>query len=659
MDREQLDKYLEGAITALVLVLLLGLPLAFGGRPQTPIGAFLDPFLMDPFLAAQWLCLPILALWTARLWIAEKPRLLWPPICWAVLAFAVYAAFRYFTADIEYVARQEVIRIAIYVFLFFVIVNNLHRQETVQWVAFSLIAVSTLIAGYALFQFFTQSDRVWHVLKPYPKRGSGTYICPNHLGGLLELVLPLAMAYALTGRVKAVTRILLGYAALVMLAGILVTLSRGTWIAVALALVGFFGILLTRRAYRVPAMVVLVLFVAAGAYVFPKSYALQARASRIVSNGKISDDARFSLWKPALEMWRTAPWLGVGPAHFDYRFGQFRPEDLQLRPDRAHNDFLNALTDWGMVGTALLASIWGLLTIGLIRTWPHVNKAPRDIGGSSHSNKFAFFLGASVGLLAILLHSWVDFNLHIPANALIVVSLMALVSSHLRFSSSDCWETARGPAKLALSLALLGGILLLGHQAWRRTAEYRWLAKAALAPAFSLEQAQLLQRALAVEPANFETDMALGEALRKQSSAGPDNYRELAEQAMQAFARCMALNPYHAPSTWRYGWCLDWLDRGDESAPFFSKAEALDGNSYFVVANIGIHHVQHRRYATAKKWFERSQRLYNDPVENPIAFSYLRVVEGLIEVSARGPASLNLPRLEPNGPQTAPEKNGN
>ena len=48
---------------------------------------------------------------------------------WVVLAFVLYAVARYLTADIEYVARLEMIQVLMYAFLFFAIVNNLYRQE--------------------------------------------------------------------------------------------------------------------------------------------------------------------------------------------------------------------------------------------------------------------------------------------------------------------------------------------------------------------------------------------------------------------------------------------------------------------------------------------------------------------------------------------------
>src|SRR5512137_1882340 len=111
MNREAWDRWCERGILALVLAILVFGPLAIGATRTLP------------FLIIQGLTLGVMLLCGARFWLNPRPQLLWPPICWAVVGFTVYALVRYFTADIEYVARQELIRILVYVFLFLAILN--------------------------------------------------------------------------------------------------------------------------------------------------------------------------------------------------------------------------------------------------------------------------------------------------------------------------------------------------------------------------------------------------------------------------------------------------------------------------------------------------------------------------------------------------------
>lgn len=618
MNREVFDRWCERGILALVLAILVFGPLALGAVRGLE------------FSIIMGLTVGVAVLWVARLWLDPHPQLLWPPICWAVLAFTIYAIARYCTADVEYIARHEVLRVLVYAVLFFAVLNNLHRQESTQLISFTLVFLAMAIAGYAAYQFLADYRYVWRIPSLYPHRGSGTYICPNHLGGFLEMLLPLGLAYTLAGRLKPVTKIFLGYAALVILAGIAVTVSRGSWIATCLALLLFFTVMLFRRNHRLPALLLLGLLVGGGALYLPKSFFIQRRVQQLVSDkGKVNDDLRFALWAPAWRMWRENPWWGVGPAHFDVRFHAYRPEEVQLTPDRAHNDYLNTLADWGIAGAALVASAWLLLAWGVAKTWRFVARSSSDLGGKSGSNKFAFLLGASLGLVAILVHSFVDFNMHIPANAILCVTLMALLTGQLRFATDNYWRRARVWTRSLATLVLLAAGFCLASEGWRQGSEFVWLERASSAPSFSLAQVEFLKHAFAIEPRNAQTAFALGEAFRHQSQEGGEyyegqegmDYRKLAQQAMNWFDRGMKLNPWDSRNFAGYGWCLDWLDRSAESGPYFDQAEALDPNNYFNLNSIGLHYLQTGDFAAARPWFERSLRL--QWLDNPVAENFL------------------------------------
>src|SRR5690349_1007420 len=112
MDREQIDSWCEKGILALVIGILVFSTLAFGAVGQWE------------FLVVQGLTLGTVVLWGVRLWLNPRPKFLWTPLCWGVVAFVAYAIVRYLQADIEYAARQELIRILVYALLFFIVLNN-------------------------------------------------------------------------------------------------------------------------------------------------------------------------------------------------------------------------------------------------------------------------------------------------------------------------------------------------------------------------------------------------------------------------------------------------------------------------------------------------------------------------------------------------------
>jgi O-antigen ligase len=456
-------------------------------------------------------------------------------------------------------------------------------------------------------------------------RSSGTFISPNHLGCFLELALPLGLAYTVMGRVRTLFKIFLGYASLVILVGIATTQSRGTWVATAVALTIFFAVLFLNGTYRLPSLVFLVLVLGAVVLFLPRNYSVENRIKQLLQPKNVENDVRYVLWKPARDL-AGKPWFGAGPAHFDIRFRQHRPESVQLRPDRVHNDYLNTLADWGVVGTALVASAWALVGFGAWKTWRFVRRTPGDLGGKKTSNKFAFVLGATMALAGILVHSLFDFNMHVPANALFTVVIMALLSAHLRFASERYWVTLGTPSKAVTTAALCTGLVLIGLAVQRRVPEAMALARAQRSPSFSPQQVDWLKTAYAAEPRNWETAFAIGEGLRIQSAEGADTYEALAQEALKWFSTTIKLNRWSSTSYSRAGWCLDWLDRSAEAATHYAKAEELEPNGYVIMANVGYHYIHVGNFAAAKPYLERSIRLqYHD---NPVAHSYLALVRG-------------------------------
>jgi O-antigen ligase len=632
--RNNLDWWCERGILILLLGMLVFAPLALGAVQETPILVLLGMASMA------------FGLWGIRLWLKTKTKILWPPLTLMVVAFMVYALARYLTADIEYVARMELIQVLLMGFIFMLVVNNLRGQDETETISFTLIGLATLISGYAMTQLLTRSDRVWNVHTGTILRASGTYISGNHLAGLLEQILPLALAFLLVGRMKVMPRIVLGYAVLMMCGGLAVTFSRGGWVAGGAGILLVLGILLGHRNHRWRALVLLVALLSGGWFFVSdylsktEGYIHRVKIAEAGKPGVIDTDSRLWMWGAAERMWEDHKLWGVGPAHFNYRFREYRPETLQLQPDRCHNDYLNLLADWGVVGAAIVLIGMVIFVAGLFKTWPHVRREENDFG-RGQSNRFAFFLGATGGLFAMAVHSTVDFNLHIPANALVAVILLALLSSNLRFATERHWWRAGSAVKLGLSLALALVVVFFMTQEVRLGSEAYWQAHAERQANFSPERGASLARAFAAEPKNFQTTYDIGECYRTESLDGGDNYKELAQSAMGWFARGMRLNPHDGYNYLRMGMCLDWVGKPAQAEPYFRDAEERDPNGYYLVANIGWHYVQTGDYAAARQYFERSRNLMGD-VNNVTALNYLRICQSKLVEKASGQPQLPL-----------------
>lgn len=613
MWRERVDAMAERGIHFLVVLALAFGALALGGTHP------------EFFAVMAGLGAAATGLWLVRIWVNPAAGLFWPPLAWAVTAFTLYAVVRCHFAPIQHTAEGELLQVTLYALAFFVVVNNLNRQHSANWVAGILIAVAGFAAVYAVFQALTKSSMVWNYVRwaSYVGRGSGTYICPNHLAGWLEMALPLAAAYLLAGRTSHLTRILLGYAVVVMLAGLVATQSRGGWSAVALSMLLLFAVLLGKRGHRLPAALMLMVLVGAAIWIVGEARQHSERV-RMVMGLEQFNDVRLHLWPAAIKIWQTSLWWGVGPGHFDYRFRQFNDGQVQARPERVHNDYLDTLAEWGVVGAVLVALAVGLMYWGVFRIWPHVQREGGDFR-SSQSNRTAFVLGASVGWFALLVHSIVDFNFHIPANALAAIVLMALLAAHGRFATASHHVPIGWVGRLAVTVLALVAAAWLAHRSALRGCEAVWIAQAYRSKVTLAQQAEWLRRANALVPTNPLSVFGLGEVLRVQAFERPPGYPELAEQAIQWFEQAALLNPLDPYARLSHGMCLDLIGQRQAATRQFLAALALDPNGYFTLAHVGWHYCELEEWAAARTYLKRAKEV---PVPDyTIANIYLQLAE--------------------------------
>lgn len=628
------DDWLEWGVLGLLLVTLCFGPLATGAVRAA------DSAMLLTLVAV------LLLAWTARLWLDRGHRLLWTPTCWAVAAFLIYGVVRTFTAPLEWVALRELLRVAVYGAVFFVALDVARRPKAAHTLVLVLAVLGTLISAYAVFQFVTKSDRVWGFVRPaaYAGRGSGTYICPNHLAGFLVLLLPLVAASVIGGRMGALRRVFLGYALLAMFAGLGVSLSRGGWLAAGVGLVTLAGIHLWYRQHVARALVLLVLLGGMGLLAVLRTPQAQKRVEQALTQVTEGDSVavRWSLYTASIDMWRDHPWWGVGPGHFDYRFPAYRPATVQSRPVYVHNDHLNLLVDWGAVGSGLVFLAVALTLFGAARILRYVTRSGNDLSRST-SDRWPVVAGGVSGLAGLAVHSVTDFNLQIPANAALAVTVLALLNGYLRFTSDRYWVRRRAWVYAAVGLLAVGvasGLLL---QAWRTHLEARCLERAHREKQQTAARLDALQAALQVRPNNAETWYELGEAHRQRSWAGEAGYAEEAAAAIQCFVRAAQLDPFDPYPLIRTGMCLDWLGKHPEALPYYQRATALDPNNHYLAILTGWHYLQTAELRTARRWFYRSIMLHYWP--NELARQFAWKTERLIKEGKpdNGPPRVGLP----------------
>ncbi|MGB0582298.1 MAG: O-antigen ligase family protein [Limisphaerales bacterium] len=597
MTRPSADEFCSRCIFGLVVAILALGPLAMGGVRN------------EEFTLIGGLIIAATALWLVRVWLNPDYRIAWPPMSWGVLVFLVYALARYPYADVEYTARDEIYRVILYALLFFVVVNNVSHRASNN-LAYVIVGVGVFMSLYALLQFMQGSDMVWSLVRPaqYAGRGSGTYICPNHLAGYLEFAIPIALAYIFLGRAKYLQKNILAYSLLIMLGGLGATVSRGGWIATTVGLLLFVSVFIFRRGKRMAAIVLLVVLVIGGFLFITKTRISQQRLDEMVVNGK-PVDMRLHIWESATKLWQERPWLGLGPAQFDHQFRRYRPHQLQLRPEFVHNDYLNTLVDWGILGFLIVAGSLLAFFASSIRLWQDKKEDRKDIGNNA-SNRQALVLAVMIGMAAILLHSLVDFHFHIPANAMLAIGLMATVLAIGQTKENARFLTPGLPGKAVLTLILVLTATWLIPESRLKYREGQLYTESTISSLPALQEMQLLHQMHELDPMNADTTFRIGEIWRilAWSDEGHAHHAQ-ATEGQRWMKKTIALNPWNADAHVRLGICRDILREYDASLPHYQHAEKLDPQGAATMAWIGWHHLQNDEYDLARKYLMRSLEL--------------------------------------------------
>ena len=145
--------------------------------------------------------------------------------------------------------------------------------------------------------------------------------------------------------------------------------------------------------------------------------------SRIATAGPqhsdLSGDIRAYINRDGLRMFLKKPILGWGLGTFPVVYPQFRTFYTNFFVNEAHNDYLQLLVEMGLLGFATM--LWFLVAI--------FRRALKKIGNWESEMSGAVTLACLLGLSGILVHSAVDFNLQIPANAALFYVLCTIAAA--------------------------------------------------------------------------------------------------------------------------------------------------------------------------------------------------------------------------------------
>lgn len=397
--------------------LLLFGPLAFGAVSPLPI------FLHEAGSAILFL------LWVVQQAKSAELSIEWNPIFAPMLAFAAVIGLQLFRGHTAYrqATYSEAMLYISYGLLCFLITQTLHRTSHLRALAIAVSIYGFALAIFAVLQSVSSEGKLYWIQTP--RNGGwiyGPYVNHNHYAGLMEMLIPIPLVIGFSHLASRKMQRLAIIAAAIMAATIFLSGSRGGMIAflVELSVFAFFALRRNTK-FRMNWIAGLFPVIVIGLLVWLGGSELTNRVSTIQTETRteISGGVRMNIVRDGLKMFRQKPILGYGLGTFPDVYPKFRSFYSEVWINEAHNDYLQLLVETGALGFVVM--LWFL--------WITYSGAAKKIFDCAEDPNGILAFAALLGCIGILVHSFVDFNLHIPANAAIFYVLCTLAAMDSRF----------------------------------------------------------------------------------------------------------------------------------------------------------------------------------------------------------------------------------
>lgn len=301
----------------------------------------------------------------------------------------------------------------------------------------ALIALGCFEAGYGILQYLLGWNKIFGMTNPYDSWVAfGTYINRNHFAGLIDLTFPFAFASAfysyqlwsdpqrLAGSTRSGGESPLGFRiifylflAVIMVIGIVFSNSRGGILSVSFALISLSVLTLLKVRRRSWGLVIAGLVTLAVA--FSLWIGIESILHRFVNMSQAEYEGtlrRSMMWSDTLQLFRHNPILGTGLGTYEDALRPFQTHLVNLTVDHAHNDYLEFASETGVVGFGLLFIPIFYLLVQMVISFLKDRRRYRS----------AILLGCTGSTVGLLIHSLMDFNLQVPANAMIFAAILGI-----------------------------------------------------------------------------------------------------------------------------------------------------------------------------------------------------------------------------------------
>lgn len=398
---------LDRALLYLLAVLLMFGPLAFGAVE------YWSSTVLEIGAAVSLIVWAVRQALAGEIAVQRNPLIMPGALFGAVIATQLVLA----RSAYPYVTILQVRLWLAYAALFLVAIHVFTNKRGVRWLLHALMIFGMAVAVFAIVQSFTSNGMIYWIRKPrFGPDMYGPYVNHSHYAGLMELLTPIPLILALQERLRWKQRMMYALVGTTMAVTIVSSTSRGGMISFAVEVLYVAAVLLLaqrseRTLWRGMAILIVVAVIVA-------ALNLDTIAGRL---GNLDDPARRAIFADSLRIFRLKPLLGWGLGTFPTIYPKFSSYYTDYFINAAHNDYLQILVETGLAGFAAL--LWFVITL--------LRRGVSRVQGHSFRTAQVAALAGMTGCVGLLTHSFLDFNLQIPANALLFLVMAAMATTEI------------------------------------------------------------------------------------------------------------------------------------------------------------------------------------------------------------------------------------
>ncbi len=367
--------------------------------------------------------------WAFRSYFNEQEQPLFSPLLPPLALFFLVGLGQWFLrATISaYNTRIELLLLLatlLFLFLCVQVFRTLQDWRSFVWFGMGL---GFLVSVFGILQHLTFNGKLYWVRElTYGGIPFGPYVNRNHFAGLMELLIPLALVPLVLGKVRRERLAVVALFAVMPVAALFLSASRGGIVSFSVQFAFLVYLLLRRRGLGKHLLAGSAVLLAALMIVTWLGVGRILQRFSSLHTQEVTAGKRATMRAGAWHIFLDHPLVGTGLGTFRIAYPPYETLYDAKVVDHAHNDYLEALAETGVLGGLCCAWFLGVLFL----------KSLSQIRRRDFSFPGALQLSGAVACAGFLVHALVDFNFHIPSNLWLFLLMAHLATAEIQQAPS-------------------------------------------------------------------------------------------------------------------------------------------------------------------------------------------------------------------------------